>query len=221
MPNGHASLHALALDEIRQPFTPTLWEIPPSRDVSTSILRQTWFPGSHGNVGGSVDDESLPELALMWMVGQLQELGLEFDDDYLHWCRQEARKRKHDVYRRARLLRDKKIAASPTKQTSLPRHPTGWALGSIYDVVDGSGAINKYGGLGPRTPGRFYRVGSNPKRPLLQTNEYIHPSVRTRRAVNHLHPHHVATAEVDGTYRPRTHLPPLPSPHSSPRLGLI
>ena len=41
--------HALALDEMRGSFSPTLWtDVAPSRDV-----KQVWFPGVHADVGGS------------------------------------------------------------------------------------------------------------------------------------------------------------------------
>jgi uncharacterized protein (DUF2235 family) len=43
------AFQALALDEHRFPFSPTLWEKP--ADCTTN-LKQVWFPGAHSNVGG-------------------------------------------------------------------------------------------------------------------------------------------------------------------------
>ncbi|WP_216870594.1 DUF2235 domain-containing protein [Modestobacter excelsi] len=56
--------HAIALDEFRGPFTPTLWAGPaPGQDI-----RQVWFPGDHGDVGGGHRETGLSEGALVWMA---------------------------------------------------------------------------------------------------------------------------------------------------------
>ena len=47
-------LHAIAVDEHRRPFSPTFWTrrkaAPPAS--ASRVVEQTWFAGSHGNVGG-------------------------------------------------------------------------------------------------------------------------------------------------------------------------
>lgn len=55
--------HALALDERRKAFRPTLWYIPndmPARLAKEGKpipeLKQVWFPGVHINIGGGSDD---------------------------------------------------------------------------------------------------------------------------------------------------------------------
>src|SRR5262245_15503931 len=45
------AFHALAIDEQRGPFVPSLWEWP-KRDIENQIVEQVWFPGVHSNVGG-------------------------------------------------------------------------------------------------------------------------------------------------------------------------
>jgi Uncharacterized alpha/beta hydrolase domain (DUF2235) len=56
--------HAVALDEFRGPFTPTLWADPaPGQE-----MRQVWFPGDHGNVGGGHRETGLSAGALVWMA---------------------------------------------------------------------------------------------------------------------------------------------------------
>jgi hypothetical protein len=56
-----------------------------------------------------------------------------------------------------------------------------WSFGKIYNSMNGVYAI---GGGTTRTPGTYYAVdpddGRVTDRPLRDTNEYIHPSVRTR-----------------------------------------
>ena len=68
-------LHAVALDEQRGDFTPTLWE--PAAHVT-----QMLFPGAHCDVGGGYptrDNESgLADGALKWMTDQLAGVGVKF-----------------------------------------------------------------------------------------------------------------------------------------------
>ncbi|KAL2155705.1 hypothetical protein VTH82DRAFT_447 [Thermothelomyces myriococcoides] len=70
------AFQALALDEPRHAFRPSLWERLPG---STTNLKQVWFPGSHGNVGGGWYDQQLADIALAWMCDQLSTLGMEFN----------------------------------------------------------------------------------------------------------------------------------------------
>jgi len=74
------AFHALAIDEHRKPFSPTLWE-PPA--TWKGELDQVWFAGPHCDVGGGYSPDGLANLALHWIVGRASELGLEFDQTYL------------------------------------------------------------------------------------------------------------------------------------------
>ena len=71
----HHGLHAVAVDEQRADFTPTLWD-PDARIV------QVLFPGAHSDVGGGyATDEfqsGLSDCSLAWMTGELTKLGLLF-----------------------------------------------------------------------------------------------------------------------------------------------
>ncbi|KAF1840427.1 uncharacterized protein K460DRAFT_297110 [Cucurbitaria berberidis CBS 394.84] len=72
---------ALALDERRKAFRPTLWYIPKDLvddpDRPTPELKQAWFPGVHINCGGGSDDcfgemkgdsENISTATLCWML---------------------------------------------------------------------------------------------------------------------------------------------------------
>lgn len=72
------AFHALALDEPRPPFSPSLWERPASNKGKTN-LRQVWFPGSHSNVGGGWPDQGMANVTMAWMMDQLTTVGVEFD----------------------------------------------------------------------------------------------------------------------------------------------
>jgi uncharacterized protein (DUF2235 family) len=58
--------HAVALDERRASFAPTLWsKIDPATDA-----KQIWFPGVHSDVGGGYLEIGLSDGALDWMIGE-------------------------------------------------------------------------------------------------------------------------------------------------------
>lgn len=146
---------ALALDENRSSFSPAVWEKPPN---NTTNLRQVWFPGVHSNIGGGLEDQGLANISLAWMTSQLEPF-IEFDPDYILDCYDDTR-----MY---------------YKETN--QKPRPWSFGKIYDSLKG---IYLLDGAMTRTPGSYLRAdpstGNPTSKPLRQTNEYIHPSVRTR-----------------------------------------
>jgi uncharacterized protein (DUF2235 family) len=79
-PNVQNAYHALALDEQRVPFKPSLWTRPPTW---TGRLEQTWFCGVHGNVGGGYSPDGLANESLHWLVEKAESFGLEVDSEYL------------------------------------------------------------------------------------------------------------------------------------------
>ncbi len=71
---------ALAIDEDRGPFVPTLWNR--QEGAGTQVLEQVWFAGVHSDVGGGYPDPSLAELPLLWLADRAAKAGLEFQDGY-------------------------------------------------------------------------------------------------------------------------------------------
>jgi len=68
--------HALAIDERRSPFEPTLWQYKPKEGQT---VEQVWFPGVHTNVGGGYPDRTLADITLKWMIEKAKSAGLAFD----------------------------------------------------------------------------------------------------------------------------------------------
>jgi uncharacterized protein (DUF2235 family) len=68
-------VHAVAVDERREDFTPTLWDADPR-------VTQVLFAGAHGDVGGGYPDSgnesALSDATLKWMTGQLTQRGVRF-----------------------------------------------------------------------------------------------------------------------------------------------
>ncbi len=74
--------HALAIDETRLKFAPTLWESPqgrPGAPTEDDRVKQVWFEGAHSDVGGGYHSTGLSDTALLWMAREAHEAGLVFD----------------------------------------------------------------------------------------------------------------------------------------------
>jgi uncharacterized protein (DUF2235 family) len=84
-PTVDVGLHALAVDEPRGPFEPTLWTVKKGASLPAGqIVEQVWFPGCHANIGGGYKDCSLSDIALIWMAERLtQTTGLALDLEHL------------------------------------------------------------------------------------------------------------------------------------------
>ncbi|OSS51060.1 hypothetical protein B5807_04072 [Epicoccum nigrum] len=94
--------HALALDDRRPSFRPTLWYIDPERNKE-SELKQVWFPGVHINCGGGSDDpftkmegdmENISIATFTWMLQciaphvDLDQAGFKFYlKQYQNWLK--------------------------------------------------------------------------------------------------------------------------------------
>ena len=87
--NESYAYHALAVDEHRESFRPTLWtrvahpsarkgDFPPRKPAD---VEQRWFVGAHANVGGGYDSDLLAQPSLRWMLGRAASHGLAFRRD--------------------------------------------------------------------------------------------------------------------------------------------
>jgi uncharacterized protein (DUF2235 family) len=68
--------HALAIDERRAPFEPTLWL---EKAKPNQTVEQVWFPGVHSDVGGGYPESELSDIALQWMLDEATSAGLALD----------------------------------------------------------------------------------------------------------------------------------------------
>jgi hypothetical protein len=164
------AFHAMAIDERRHLFTPTIWakpdDIAPGQPAMLKKLKQCWFPGSHSNIGGSYPDAEVSVLSLAWMVSQLEDNGkiLSFNQDYLDFVQDLSNKWYID-----------------NKQPIRP-----WGFGTLYDSSIITGPESLVEGIDPidRTPGRYEETDPNTGKPngklMKDTNEYIHRCVRQR-----------------------------------------
>jgi len=149
------AIHALALDEYREPFSPTLWELPVPAPGQT--LTQVWFQGSHADVGGGYDDTRPADITLAWMTQQLSAIGLDFDLELLkaqYWS----------------------AAQEETK-------PCPWACGAIHDSMTAQYWLGGVAYRTPDEYLRYNHSTGEPwvpAQPLVNTRERVHSSVRIR-----------------------------------------
>lgn len=76
--------HALAIDDKRALFAPTLWEKSNTVMKASSHkqkMEQRWFCGVHSNIGGGYADCGLSDIALKWMIEKAQDTGLCFYEE--------------------------------------------------------------------------------------------------------------------------------------------
>jgi len=85
--------HAVALDEIRATFQPTLWT-----NAHNGDLKQVWFPGVHCDIGGGYRETGLSDGALKWMIDEAAAVGLGFKEDMVSQIRPDARGVLHESY---------------------------------------------------------------------------------------------------------------------------
>jgi uncharacterized protein (DUF2235 family) len=84
--NDTHAYHALAVDEHREAFAPTLWvkstpkvgDTFPPRDLAR--VEQRWFVGAHANVGGGYANDLLAQIPLEWLMKKAVAHGLLFKD---------------------------------------------------------------------------------------------------------------------------------------------
>ena len=74
--------HAVAIDELRASFAPTLWRDDKRKPLTIiggeQTVKQIWFPGAHSDVGGGYSEKGLSDGALQWMMDEALAAGLAF-----------------------------------------------------------------------------------------------------------------------------------------------
>lgn len=172
---------ALALDERRSAFAPSLWKLT-ANNTKTKLV-QCWFAGAHVNVGGgssldtdeNLKEEQLASIAYAWMLDRIRP-HLAFN--------QKALDEQFAPFDKLADMKTPKSPDSPSKMLweTVKRKtlPTGYAKGKIDDSY-----TFLYWLLGSpidRTPGRYHDPAANER-----TNERVHPSVHYRQLSNIRH----------------------------------
>jgi Uncharacterized alpha/beta hydrolase domain (DUF2235) len=151
----HHAFQALAIDEHRGAFTPTIWYLEPKFKGKVD-LKQCWFPGFHGDVGGGVagpvgrNHLAIEDITLAWMCDHVDGI-LTFDEE-------ESRN----------ILGE--IKENVEWGVTMEKDPTGF----LYTLGVAGSSI-------PRTPGSYHKVLANRVSKSdgdNTTNETMHPSIK-------------------------------------------
>jgi uncharacterized protein (DUF2235 family) len=67
------AFQAIAVDERRRPFSPTLWEQQPGAKAGGQKMEQAWFTGVHSDIGGGYGsaERELANVTLRWMINRV------------------------------------------------------------------------------------------------------------------------------------------------------
>ncbi len=144
--------HAVAIDEQRKDFAPTLWEKFSPRPGGSERpspphpgIEQRWFAGAHSNVGGGIAGSSMSNLALAWIMERAASHGLEAQQpipltggEVLGEIDPSFRKFAFGLYRLIRLFKpfDREIGRVAIEKTA--RDGTIGLLAPINETIDGS-----------------------------------------------------------------------------------
>lgn len=178
--NIEHAFHALGLDERRRSYAPTIWFKPPEQKLPR-VLKQTWFPGVHSDIGGSYQNDDIANLTLAWMVGQLEEYKLvTFNRDYLVRQVQRTLRMHEKAYAATTMSSPRTISRAKTFGVIRP-----WGLGKIHNSYT---LFFRLGGSQIRTPMQHPEVSKATFKPtgrmLTGTHESMHASVRVRMALD-------------------------------------
>ncbi|CAE6752129.1 DUF2235 domain-containing protein [Paraburkholderia nemoris] len=80
-PEVERAVQALAIDEQRNTFFPTLWTDADGCDPAR--VTQVWFPGVHADVGGGYKETGLSDATLKWMIAEAAQCGAVFEPKML------------------------------------------------------------------------------------------------------------------------------------------
>jgi uncharacterized protein (DUF2235 family) len=81
--NVAVARHAMAIDEHRKDFEPTIWVPRPEVDI-----KQVWFVGAHADIGGSYKPDSdgtlLSDFPFFWLLDESRKIGLKIEPHLIH-----------------------------------------------------------------------------------------------------------------------------------------
>jgi len=106
-PEVNLACHAVAVDEKRASFQPTLWQ---ETAENRHRIKQAWFPGVHSDVGGGYRERHHSDVALEWMIEQAKGRGLLIREDTEYEYRVDLRE---DIHASAFDIFGKEIGVEP------------------------------------------------------------------------------------------------------------
>jgi hypothetical protein len=116
------NLHALAIDELREPFEAAVWRRSKFKQINTKT-EHVWFAGSHADLGGGytaqesrpkVGFSGLDDITLSWMIKRLKARYADFP--IVDFESDEARSNPEEAEQRAKILAEMRARAAIAEQ---------------------------------------------------------------------------------------------------------
>jgi uncharacterized protein (DUF2235 family) len=146
--NDAHAYHAVAIDEHRKAFAPTLWQakrkkVPHPDDWPQprllAAVEQRWFIGAHANVGGGCTDDLLAQIPLRWLMTKAACHGLTFKkqvvvdgDEAASSISDSYREFAYGIYHHVSRSFHREIAVTPAEVSADE------VYGTINETIDGS-----------------------------------------------------------------------------------
>lgn len=105
--------HALAIDEQRETFRPTLWNI--NNANNSQVVEQVWFAGVHSDVGGGYKERQLSDIAFKWMIRRIKDKVIIDDTNYPY--SEDVSKPTHDSYQFFYGPKERRVASATEVNT--------------------------------------------------------------------------------------------------------
>lgn len=145
--NIKTARHALAIDEHRSDFVPTIWD-----ESNHTDIQQVWFCGAHSDTGGSYKEDKdgslLSDIPLKWLVDEAKEKGLGVErylenkitnnpNAYIHNSRRSFYRIKEKYYRKLEQYQEEVLLHSSVKKR--------WESDNSYRPKNLAEYIDRYG----------------------------------------------------------------------------
>ena len=111
-PEVSHGFHALAIDEARRDFPPSLWDETAAHGEQT--VEQVWFAGVHSDIGGWYDERGLSNVTLHWMLGEARAHGFRMDEARLAGLPPDPHGQAHESYEGFWRIRGRETRAIPS-----------------------------------------------------------------------------------------------------------
>lgn len=149
-PGVEYAFQALAIDEHRKPFAPSVWKANPAPRVQ-QVVEQAWFAGVHSDVGGGYPEHVTSDAPLFWMASRLMqphpngEPLVDLDPEYL--CAQADRRHPYGTGMLHKSLTWWwKATTGSIDRTICETDPSSeWIHQSVYWRAEGKSGVSSYG----------------------------------------------------------------------------
>jgi uncharacterized protein (DUF2235 family) len=104
-----SAYHAIAIDEQRETFKPSLWDMSNKKDNQT--IEQAWFAGVHSDIGGGYPERHHSDIAFKWMLDKAKDQGIMIHDNHGYEFKPDLTKEIHDSYKKYYGSKERRVAS--------------------------------------------------------------------------------------------------------------